>query len=58
MSSATTPSQVQILRGPALTYIDDPAQVGLEEALFIQMTMGDDRAVKDTYIAGVLAHSR
>lgn len=30
----------------------------LEEALFIQMTMGDDRAIKDTYISGTLAHSR
>jgi guanine deaminase len=30
----------------------------LEEALFIQMTMGDDRAVLATYIAGALAYSR
>ncbi len=30
----------------------------IEEALFIQMTMGDDRAVKETYIAGKLAYSR
>lgn len=30
----------------------------LEEALFIQMTMGDDRAVLATYIAGRLAYSR
>jgi guanine deaminase len=29
-----------------------------EEALFIQMIMGDDRAVKATYIAGELAYSR
>jgi guanine deaminase len=29
-----------------------------EEALFIQMTMGDDRAVLATYIAGELAYSR
>jgi len=29
-----------------------------EEALFIQMTMGDDRAVLDTYVAGKLAYSR
>lgn len=29
-----------------------------EEALFIQMTMGDDRAVLATYIAGRLAYSR
>jgi guanine deaminase len=29
-----------------------------DEALFIQMTMGDDRAVKATYIAGRLTYSR
>jgi guanine deaminase len=30
----------------------------LEEALFIQMTIGDDRAVLATYVAGRLAYSR
>ncbi len=30
----------------------------LEEALFIQMTMGDDRAVLATYVAGQLAYGR
>ena len=30
----------------------------LEEALFIQITLGDDRAVRATYVAGALAHSR
>ena len=30
----------------------------LEEALFVQMTLGDDRAMKSTYIAGSLAHRR
>ena len=30
----------------------------LDEALFIQMTMGDDRAVLATYVAGKLAYSR
>jgi guanine deaminase len=30
----------------------------LEEALFIQMTMGDDRAVLATYVAGKLSYSR
>jgi guanine deaminase len=29
-----------------------------EEALFIQMTLGDDRAVQATYVAGNLAYSR
>lgn len=30
----------------------------LEEVLFIQMTMGDDRAVESTYVAGVRVHQR
>lgn len=30
----------------------------LEEALFIQMTLGDDRAVLETYVAGRLVHRR
>jgi len=30
----------------------------LDEALFIQMTMGDDRAVLATYVAGQLSYSR
>lgn len=30
----------------------------LDEALFVQMTMGDDRAIRATYIAGKLAHER
>lgn len=30
----------------------------IDEALFIQMTMGDDRAVKETYLAGNLSYSR
>jgi guanine deaminase len=30
----------------------------LEEALFIQMTLGDDRAIESTYVAGNLAHRR
>ncbi len=29
-----------------------------EESLFIQMTLGDDRAVQATYIAGELKYSR
>ncbi|HTR84982.1 MAG TPA: guanine deaminase [Reyranella sp.] len=29
-----------------------------EEALFIQMILGDDRAVQATYVAGTLVHSR
>lgn len=31
---------------------------GLEEALFVQMTLGDDRAVQATYIAGNLVYRR
>ena len=30
----------------------------LEEALFVQMTMADDRAVRATYVAGKLVHER
>jgi guanine deaminase len=30
----------------------------LEETLFVLMTLGDDRAVRATYIAGALAHDR
>jgi guanine deaminase len=30
----------------------------LEEALFIQMTLGDDRAVLETWVTGRLAHTR
>jgi len=30
----------------------------IHEVLFIQMTMGDDRAIRATYIAGQLAHER
>lgn len=30
----------------------------LGEALFIQMTLGDDRAIESTYVAGTLAHTR
>lgn len=30
----------------------------LTEALFVQMTMGDDRAVQSTYVAGKLVYSR
>jgi guanine deaminase len=29
-----------------------------EEALSIQMTLGDDRAIESTYVAGALAHRR
>lgn len=30
----------------------------IHEALFIQMTLGDDRAVRATYVAGELRHSK
>jgi guanine deaminase len=30
----------------------------LEEELFVQMILGDDRVVKATYVAGVLRHDR
>jgi len=30
----------------------------IEEALFVQMTLGDDRAIRATYIAGDVAYER
>jgi guanine deaminase len=30
----------------------------LEETLFVLMTLGDDRAMRATYVAGALAHTR
>jgi guanine deaminase len=30
----------------------------IHEALFVQMTLGDDRAVQATYVAGVPQHER
>ena len=30
----------------------------IHEALFVQMTLGDDRAIESTYVAGALAYSR
>jgi guanine deaminase len=30
----------------------------IEEVLFVQMTLGDDRAVQSTYVSGTLAHRR
>ena len=30
----------------------------IEEALFVQMTLADDRAIRATYIAGDLAYRR
>ena len=30
----------------------------IEEALFVQMTLGDDRAIESVYVAGQLAHRR
>jgi guanine deaminase len=29
-----------------------------EEMLFVQMTLGDDRAIRETWVAGTLAHAR
>jgi len=30
----------------------------LEEMLFVQMTLGDDRAIRETWVAGVRVHQR
>jgi guanine deaminase len=42
---------------PIIKYRMDFAQ-DIHEALFVQMTMGDDRAVQATYVAGKLQYSR
>ena len=42
---------------PIISYRMDHAK-DFEEALFIQMTMGDDRAVQATYVAGSLLYER
>ena len=42
---------------PAIAYRMETVD-SLDETLFVQMTMGDDRAVKATYIAGDLAYER
>jgi guanine deaminase len=42
---------------PIIRYRMDHAK-DFNEALFIQMTMGDDRAVQATYVAGNLLYER
>jgi len=42
---------------PLLAYRADRAK-SLEETLFLLMTLGDDRTVRATYVAGSLAHAR
>ena len=42
---------------PLIAYRMDQAQ-DLEERLFVQMTLGDDRAVRETWVAGRLAWQR
>jgi guanine deaminase len=42
---------------PIIKYRMEFAQ-DIHEALFIQMTLGDDRAVQATYVAGNLKYSR
>ena len=42
---------------PIIKYRMEFAQ-DIHEALFIQMTLGDDRAVQATYIAGELKYTR
>ena len=34
------------------------ARARFEETLFILMTLGDERAVRATYVGGALAHER
>ena len=42
---------------PLIAYRMDQAR-DFEEQLFIQMTLGDDRAVRETWVAGRLAWDR
>jgi guanine deaminase len=42
---------------PLLAFREHRAR-GIEETLFVLMTLGDDRTVRATYIAGELAHAR
>ena len=43
---------------PAMAHRLAAADDDLEEELFVLMTLGDDRSVATTYVAGVAAHSR
>ena len=42
---------------PLLTFRNERSR-SLEETLFILMTLGDERAVRATYVGGALAHER
>ena len=42
---------------PLLAFRENRSR-SLEETLFVLMTLGDDRAVRATYVAGALAHAR
>jgi guanine deaminase len=42
---------------PLLAFRNARSQT-IEETLFVLMTLGDDRAVRATYMAGPLAHPR
>ena len=43
---------------PAMAHRREAIQGDLGEELFLLMTLGDDRAVRATYVAGALAHRR
>ena len=45
-------------RATPLLSIREARSLSLEETLFVLMTLGDDRAVRATYVAGALAHAR
>jgi guanine deaminase len=42
---------------PLLAFRENRSR-SLDETLFVLMTLGDDRAVRATYVAGALAHAR
>jgi len=66
-------SSVSALPGTIVSFTGDPFLIdpakafvhafrearshSLQETLFVLMTLGDDRAVRATYVAGALAHA-
>ena len=59
------PTPTGAIRGPLLSYSGDPFRHGIRdtrlyepEALFVQMTLADDRAVRATYAGGRKVYQR
>ena len=45
-----------VVLDPKATPLLEAQSRSLEETLFVLITLGDDRAVRATYVAGALAH--